>query len=127
MEKIKICLPGKDVFKIRIIKDNELIGCLIYDIVICFLELVGEEIKEQTTYLQSYQLGWYTGGSNGKEESRYFIITEAELHFIHTLIRTNLIHTVEQYGAEQMQKGSDLLFQLNNGKLTIDDFNKKLE
>jgi len=123
MEKIYISIVGKNLFPQRMHIEKKF-GELIYDQIIFVLENIGNEID---FYLNpnnlDIRLGVYLDTAN--DDTRKFEIDKNLYEKFWTLFANGFFIELKNYSLRQQKLGTNLLFQLNNGTLSIDDFNNK--
>jgi|TARA_R110000822_G_scaffold6851_14_gene28707 hypothetical protein len=125
--RYKVFIPGKDVFKIRLGLGEEL-GDSIYNSLINLLESSEEKIDLWEHYdFLPIQCFWYREGYNGKEECKYYTCNEGVADFIISMLRGGIKEGILNYGASCKKEGSNLLFQLNNGELSMKEINDNLK
>ena len=127
MESTIIGLPGMDFFVVRSIKNDIEFGAKIYDFITGLLEIVGTEVKSFDTRKNIVHLFLYREQNNGKMPCRYFEVSNEIGEFIEREFRNTFINEIEKYGVRNQLKGKDILFQLNNGQLSVAEFADKLK
>ena len=127
METTIIGLPGMDFFVKRSIKNDIEFGAKIYDFIIGLLEVVGKEVKSFDSNKNHVQLFLYREQGNGSMSCRYFEVSNQLGEFIELEFRNTFIQEIENYGLRCKLKGKEVLFQLNNGEITLTDFANKLK
>lgn len=126
-KKYTLAMPSKEFFASRCDVDDKEFGEFLYDMVVKFCLIAGEELPQPNRI--DYQLHYYREASNGSgdDQSRYFSVNDKGLDFIHLTVRNGLCKAVEKYANISRREGQNLLVQLNNGKMTLGDFNEGLE
>ena len=127
MESTIIGLPGMDFFVIRSIKNDIEFGAKIYDFITGLLEIVGTEVKSFDTRKNHVHLFLYREQNNGKMPCKYFEVSNEIGEFIEREFRNTFIKEIEKYGIRNQLKGKEILFQLNNGQLSVTEFADKLK
>ena len=120
-KKYIIGVVGENLFPGRMHLDFDL-ARILYKQLIAVLELIGVETQKG---ICDIRLGVYLDSNN--EGTRKFILGEKESELIENHFSRQFIGVLLEYGKRERRKGSEILFQLNNGEVTMDQFNDKLK
>ena len=120
-EKYSISVVGKDLFPQRMRVDKEF-GEALYDQIITVLELVGEEFTSGA--LTHERLGVYLDSKN--DGTRKFWLDEPVFDKIVDNFGHRFYKKLEGYSKREQKKGSEVLFQLHQGNITLKDFDDRL-
>ena len=122
MSEFIIGVIGKDLFNQRLHIQDEDFANVLYEQLIFVLKSLGTEVSEG---MCDYRLGVYLDTQNEGysrykfNKDDYWDIREKFGHFFYS--------ELEAYSKREQKKGTEVLFQLNNGDLTMEQFNKKLK
>lgn len=123
-EKYAVSVIGKDLFHHRMNLEDRKFGHIIYEQIIALLELIGEEDidNNEIPYLR---LGVYLESCN--DGQRKFLLGEKQFLFFKKHFGHRFFDKVKEFAKREQIKGSNILFQLNNGNISLQDFADKLE
>ncbi|MGL6037330.1 MAG: hypothetical protein ACRC0E_00330 [Soonwooa sp.] len=116
-----IAVVGMELFPQRM-HIEKAFGEVLYKQLISILELIGKEVK--SSEIPHYRLGVYLDSSNpgtrkfSLEEKEFDVICE---HFGHSFHKS-----LSSYAKREQKKGTDVLFQLNNGNISMQEFADRL-
>jgi len=117
-----ISVVGMDLFPQRMHLEKE-IGEVLYKQLISVLELIGREVTRNNE-MPHYRLGVYLDTHN--PGTRVFELEEKAFD----AICENFGHTFHKhlsaYAKREQLKGTDILYQLNNGNISMQDFADRL-
>lgn len=117
MDKFIVGVIGKDLFPSRMHIEKEL-GHFLYDQLIAILELIGEEVESNE--ISHLRLGIYLDTKN--EGARKFALNEKEANIVFKYLGHKFYDELKKYSSKEQKKGTELLFQLNEGKISASDF-----
>jgi hypothetical protein len=120
-KKYSISIVGKKLFPQRMHLEKEF-GEVLYEQLITVLELVGEEINDRA--ITDYRLGVYLDSKN--DGIRIFNLDEEVFYKIVDNFGHIFYDKIKDYSKREKKKGSEILFQLHEGNITINDFNNRL-
>ena len=120
-ESYIVNVVGKDLFPNRMHVEKEF-GEFLYEQLIFVLESIGEEVDSGRPDLR---LGVYLDSNN--EGSRKFQVNRSQFEGIWNLFGHKFYEQIKGFSKREQKKGTDVLFQLNNGNISMNDFNKNLE
>lgn len=125
---LRIAIPSKEYFAIRCGIKHKEVGEALYDLVVGICEIA--EVEADNMKRIDYQMFWYRESSNSSadiDDSKYFNVDEKAIELIYDTIKRLLIPSILSYGEHKKAQGQDLLLQLNNGGITLKDFNENLK
>jgi hypothetical protein len=122
MEFRKIGVIGKDRFYQRMSIEKEF-GDILYDQLIAVLEVVGFEDSTVKGYTD-IRIGVFLDTNN--DGARYFMLDEKADNLICEHFGHRFNGRLKEYSLREQKKGTDLLYQLNKGELSIKDFENKI-
>ncbi len=120
-KKYSISVVGKDLFPQRMHLEKE-IGEVFYEQIITVLELTGEEVSDGG--ITDYRLGVYLDSKNGG--TRKFNLEEKIFDKIIENFGHKFYDKLKGYSKREQKKGSEILFQLHQGNITLKDFDDRL-
>ena len=120
-EKYSISVVGKDLFPKRMHLEKEF-GEVLYEQIITVLELVGEEFSDGG--ITHYRLGVYLDSKN--DGTRKFNLEENVFDKIVDTFGHKFYEKLKGYSKREQKKGSEVLFQLHQGNITLKDFDDRL-
>ena len=116
-------LVEKKFFAIRSCDDLEF-GEVLYDQLHALLEAVGD--KSEVVQSERIDLQAFSYNESSQGSTKYAVSDEVLMvirkHFIH-----NFKDKVEAYGKRKRKLGTELLFELNAGNISIKEFNDRLK
>lgn len=116
-----VSIIQKDLFVKRFYSKYEPIGEYFYDFLINLLESVGKETE--TNDLADVQLWTYVESSYGNQ--RQFLVSKAVAEMLYDF-RCTIDKQLTELGKSHQKIGNNLLMQLNNGDLSMKDFESGL-
>lgn len=120
-EKYSISVVGRDLFPQRMHLEKEF-GEVLYEQIITVLELVGEEFNDGG--ITHYRLGVYLDSKN--DGTRKFNLEEKAFDKIVDNFGHKFYDKLKGYSKREQKKGSEVLFQLHQGNITLKDFDDRL-
>lgn len=122
IKKYIVGVGPKDLFHNRMHIEKEL-GEIIYNQLTSLLEVLGEEGNYPG--IPDLRLGYYLDSNN--KGSRLFLLDEKPFDVIADNYSHSFFRELNRFASRERKKGSEVLFQLNNGELTLNQFNEKLK
>lgn len=122
MEKFIIGLIEKELFNDRMHIQDKDISDVFHDQITFVLSTIGKEVSKQVC---DYRLGVYLDTNN--HNYKCYELNQENYWNIREKFGHSFFKHIEEYAKREREKGSELLFQLNNGELTLSDFDKKLK
>lgn len=123
METETISVVGKDLFPQRMHLEKEF-GELLYEQVIFVLENIATENQNAKTFHTDIRLGVYIDSKN--DGTRIFEIDKEKSDKFWDLFANGFYKKFKEYSLRQQKLGTDVLFQLNEGSLSMREFEKRL-
>ena len=123
METETISIVGKDLFVKRMSLDKDF-GELLYEQVIFVLENIATENPFAKTFHTDIRLGVYLDSNN--EGKRVFELDKEKAEKFFDLFANGFYRKLKEYSLRQQKLGTDVLFQLNEGSLSMREFEKRL-
>ena len=120
-EKFVIGVVGKELFPQRMRVPKEF-GEVLYDQLIAVLEMVAEEVPSNV--YKHERLGVYLDSNN--PDTRCFSMNENTFWKIRENFGQAFYTNLGLYAKSEQQKGANVLFQLNNGNISMSDFEKNM-
>jgi hypothetical protein len=120
-EKYSISVVGKELFPQRMHLEKEF-GEVLYEQIITVLELIGEEFSDGG--LTHYRLGVYLDSKNSG--TRKFNLSGEAFDKIVDNFGHGFYNKLKDYSRREQKKGSEILFQLHQGNITLKDFDSRL-
>ena len=121
MEFRKIGVIGKDRFYQRMHIEKEF-GDILYDQLIATLEVIGEE--DFSGGHTDIRLGIFLDTNN--DGGRYFKLNDKADDLICEHFGHRFNGRLKEYSLREQKKGTELLFQLNKGNLSLKDFENEI-
>lgn len=123
MKDIAVRVIGKDLFYKRMGIEQEF-GNVLYDQLISVLELIGQEDNEISTFrMPSIDIGMYSEMHN--PGARTFILDEAKGEVVFNHFGHAFYKKLKEYSLREQKKGTEILFQLNEGTISVKDFEER--
>jgi len=119
-ESFTVSVVGKEWFPRRMHLEEEF-GGILYDQLIFVLESIAIE-KETNTY-SHIRLGVYLDTYN--KDTRYLEMSESVIDKFSDCFGHLFHKNLQAFLKRERRKGSELLFQLNSGDLSMSDFEEK--
>lgn len=123
MEKEIIQVVGKDLFPQRMNLEKEF-GELLYDQLIFVLENIAVENPSLKCGHLVIRLGVYLDSNN--DGTRKFELDSEKAEKFWDLFANGFYKKFREYSLRQQKLGTDVLFQLNEGSLSMREFEKRL-
>ncbi len=120
MEQFIIGVINKDLFAKRLHVEDEEFSMILYEQLIFVLSSIGEEVTQGVC---DYRMGVYLDTKN--EGVKKYKLNKEAYWSVREKFGHNFYKELEKYSLREQKKGTDVLFQLNSGKLSMDDFNGK--
>jgi hypothetical protein len=118
-----ISIVGKELFPQRMHLEKEF-GEVLYEQVIFVLENIAVENPSAKTYHTDIRLGVYLDSKN--DGTRYFELDENKHEKFWNLFANGFYKKFREYSLRQQKLGTDVLFQLNEGSLSMREFENRL-
>lgn len=112
---------GPDYFPQRMHLEKEF-GAVLYNQLISVIEMIGEE--GENLGMPHLRLGVYLDTNN--PGTRYFKLSEKAFYIIAEHFGHAFHKKLSSFAEREQLKGTNILFQLNNGKLSMQDFADRL-
>lgn len=122
-EKFPISIVGKELFSSRMGIEKEF-GDIIYDQIIFVLENIATENHIAKRYHTDIRLGVYLDSNN--EGVRVFEISADKIDKFYDLFANKFFNEFKKYTTRQQKIGTNILFQLNKGNISMSEFEKNL-
>jgi hypothetical protein len=117
-----VAIVGLELFLKRMNVGDDL-GRLLHGQLILTLEGIGNEIPTTGINRAAIRLGIYLDSNN--EGARHFIISDdSKFDLFYSLFGHSFYRQLEASFLSERKKGADVLFQLNSGELSLNDFDK---
>ena len=113
----------KDLFIKRMGLDSDF-GSVLYDQVIFLLENIAIENSNIITNHKDISLGVWLDSNNAG--LRKFEISEEKAEKFYHLFGNKFHEKLKDFSIREQKKGQNILFQLNNGSLSMNEFEKRL-
>lgn len=123
MEIEVISIVGKDLFPQRMHLEREF-GEILYDQVIFVLENIASENPKAQHSHADIRLGVYLDSKN--DGTRTFELEKDKGEKFWNLFANGFYMKFREYSLRQQKLGTDVLFQLNEGSLSMREFEKRL-
>lgn len=123
MNKLPISIVGKNLFTSRMGIEKQF-GEILYDQVIFVLENIAVENPNSRTYHTDIRLGVYLDSNN--EGIRIFEIDEDKIDKFYDLFANRFYTEFKSYSDRQQKLGRNVLFQLNQGNLSMSEFEENI-
>ncbi len=118
--KYIVSVIGEELFSQRY-KVPEYLGTVIRNLLIYTLEKVGTEVD---TGIADARIGvWLESKNPGV---RKFELDWEDFEFVENNYWFNLRKALKEFSVDEQKKGTNVLFQLNSGKISMEDFTKNL-
>lgn len=121
-DRIVVAVVGKELFPNRMHIEKEF-GDVLYNQLIATLEALCEE-ELDTFNGPDIRLGVYLDSNN--DGRRYFSLSEKNGRIIYDNFGHAFHRNLKEYSLREQKKGTDVLFQLNAGNISMNDFNDKI-
>lgn len=121
MEFRKIGVIGKDKFYQRM-NIERLFGDILHDQLMALLECVSEKEVSPSGYTD-IRLGVFLDTNN--DGARYFLLNEKADNLICEHFGHRFNGRLKKYSERQQKKGTEILFQLNSGNISMKEFEEK--
>lgn len=122
MESFIIGVIGKDLFNQRLHIQDQEIANILHNQLSFVLESLGTEVKQGFC---DYRLGVFLDTTN--EGYKRYELNENDYWNIREKFGHNFYEELLKFSKREQKKGTEVLFQLNNGNLTMEQFNEKLK
>lgn len=123
METEVISVVGKDLFPQRMHLEKEF-GEVLYEQVIFVLENIATENPKARSFHTDIRLGVYLDSNN--DGTRKFELSKDKVEKFWNLFANGFYNKFKEYSLRQQKLGTDVLFQLNEGSLSMREFEKRL-
>lgn len=120
-KKYVVAIVGKEIFHNRMHIEQEF-GEVLYDQIIFVLENIG--IENAKGAFPDERIGFYLDSQN--PGSRKFELTEDKYWGFIENFSHRYFGRLEKYSKREQKKGTDVLFQLNEGNISMKDFEKRI-
>ena len=121
MSSFIIAVVGIELFPQRMHLDKEF-GEVVYLQLISILELIGKEVP--TSEIPHYRLGVYLDSNN--PGTRKFSLEEKEFNIVCDHFGHSFHKSLSSYAKREQKKGTNVLFLLNSGDISMRDFVDRL-
>ncbi len=114
-------LINKEHFSIRSI-DNVEFGEFLYDQIEALLNMFGQKVEHCNRRADILYFSLY----ESRQKSTHYEVSDEFGKLLLTHFKHNLQKAIEKYGKAKVKEGNNILFALNSGAISMNDFNKEI-